>query len=168
MINGVKKLLLAVKPNQTSDFEVQVPTELYLHKHHITLSIKNPENSGVYLAKLEVYRTINDKSNGGGPQSIVVNEVKSANQLILTPNPFHQTLEIKLQAPVQNRSNISLKIYDTAGRLVRDLSHSLSSTLTTLFWNGQDDFGKQLPNGIYFLRLSLENRSLIEKIILLK
>jgi len=168
MINGVKKFSLAVKPNQASDFEVQFPTELYLHEHRVTLSIKNPENSGAYLAKLEVYRTINDKGNGGGPQSIVVNEVKPVETVVLTPNPFHQTLEIKLQAPVQNRGSTSLKIYDTAGRLVRDFSHSLPSTMTALSWNGRDDFGRRLPNGIYFLRLKSENRSLIKKIIMLK
>lgn len=82
------------------------------------------------------------------------------------PNPARNRLMINLQVPAGQKA--SLRVYDPAGRLVRDLSRMISSTTTILDWNCTDDRGRDLPKGVYFLRLSTLETEKTEKVILLR
>jgi len=166
LINGVKKLTLTVEPNQACDFEIPIPSELYKESHRVTFSIRNPANSGVYLAKLKVYRLIDGKM--GGPQSAFSSGLQSQNHLVLTPNPFNKNLDIRYQMPDKSQ-RISLKIYDATGRLAKTFNlPSNIGNLSSISWDGTDDTGIRLPNGIYFLELKSGDESMTEKVIMLR
>ncbi|MGB3479289.1 MAG: T9SS type A sorting domain-containing protein [bacterium] len=85
------------------------------------------------------------------------------------PNPFNKMTSIKLQIP-NTKSQTSLRIYDAAGRLVKDftqlLDYRLTSSQTT--WQGDDDVGRAVPPGVYFVRLESGDYKKTEKVILLK
>uniref|UniRef100_A0A7C4XV28 T9SS type A sorting domain-containing protein n=1 Tax=candidate division WOR-3 bacterium TaxID=2052148 RepID=A0A7C4XV28_UNCW3 len=101
------------------------------------------------------------------------------------PNPFRNHLMIKFQIPGQGvassqypvaskngvasnqKSVVSIKIYDAAGRLVRCLTLD-AKRLTPVVWDGTDDSGRRLPAGIYFLRLESDGFKETEKVILLR
>ncbi|MDH4209855.1 MAG: hypothetical protein OEV79_00180 [candidate division WOR-3 bacterium] len=77
------------------------------------------------------------------------------------PNPFSNTTHIRytLPAGIDSRqySGVSIKIYDSAGRLLRDLSDRISiiGNQLSVRWDGTDDSGSRLPVGVYFLATPL-------------
>jgi flagellar hook assembly protein FlgD len=89
--------------------------------------------------------------------------------LIITPNPFRQKTKINLRIG-QRAKFTELKIYDATGRLVKDFSRLTLDALrfTFLYWDGTDDKGERLPQGVYFVRLENEYEALTKKVVLIK
>ena len=69
------------------------------------------------------------------------------------PNPFHPTTTIRFDLP--RRTPVSLRIYDVAGRLVRNLVEGgmLEAGRHETAWNGQGESGQRVGAGLYFCRL---------------
>jgi len=90
-------------------------------------------------------------------------------KMLLCPNPFRQIANIKFQIP-RAKSQISLKIYDVGGRLIKnfELPTPYSLLPTSVSWNGTNDLGKKVATGVYFIRLETEGFYTIEKIVFLK
>lgn len=73
-----------------------------------------------------------------------------ANRFSLSPNPFHEKLQISLD---KANSPEQLDIYNLKGQLVRSLKHSERKSDSAVYtWDGKDALGKRLPAGIYLLR----------------
>ena len=122
-------------------------------------------------------------------------------RLWVYPNPFRNATTIKFQIPNPNdqipstgressqsgtnpksqtpnhsairnsQSEISLRIYDATGRLVRQFNHLTiqpSNHLTTVVWQGDDNSGRKLPAGVYFVRFEAGEFNNIEKIVLMR
>jgi Ca-activated chloride channel homolog len=68
------------------------------------------------------------------------------------PNPFNPATTISFDLP--NEGQVTLKIYDVTGRLVRVLvqEHKLAGTHSIL-WDGLDDAGQKVAAGIYLYRV---------------
>ena len=93
------------------------------------------------------------------------NQIPAKPSLSCYPNPFSRDLTIK----ISHAGNYDLTIYNLRGQLVTPLpKESSQASEHTLHWNGNDSQGKQLPNGIYFLRLATERGSLLHKIVLMR
>lgn len=72
------------------------------------------------------------------------------------PNPFAHTTEIEFYLP--NESHVNLKIYDITGKLVHILiDRNFSTGLVRVTWDGSDNHGNKLNNGIYFAILQTRN-----------
>jgi YVTN family beta-propeller protein len=70
------------------------------------------------------------------------------------PNPFSGRVRLQLTA---NGSRPVVRVYDVNGALVRDFgaTGSLAPLLSrSLVWDGTDDLGHRLPNGVYICRVS--------------
>lgn len=68
------------------------------------------------------------------------------------PNPFHPATSIPFE--LSGPGQVSLRIYDTGGRLVRSLvDEQLSGRFHVVEWDGRDNLGAPLPSGAYFYRL---------------
>ncbi|MCK4250894.1 T9SS type A sorting domain-containing protein [candidate division WOR-3 bacterium] len=72
-------------------------------------------------------------------------------RLEIYPNPFIQTLNIKFQN--QTEKVVSVKVYDVSGRLVKNLYTGIVNGNHTLIWSGNDDYGRIVAQGIYFMRV---------------
>ncbi|MEO0095594.1 MAG: T9SS type A sorting domain-containing protein [candidate division WOR-3 bacterium] len=164
-VNGAKKHTFTLKPNQPYDFDVLIPKELYQNTHRIILSIKNPNNTGVSLAGLSIYRKPEGKS-GGGPQSFSDKSLESGDQLIVAPNPFKEKTAIGFTCRIGYP--VSINIYDITGRLVRKFSDLIAQSSNQIIWDGCDDTGRYLPNGVYLLELKFPDKSLTNHVILLR
>lgn len=80
------------------------------------------------------------------PGFIAENYLSRAKAITVFPNPFNEGIEISLpQASMVKQ----LEIYAPNGRCVKTFNN-----LTNIRWDGCDDQGNRLPNGIYFLRLN--------------
>jgi hypothetical protein len=83
------------------------------------------------------------------------------------PNPCMGHVFIGYQLP--EVSEVSLKIYDTCGRLVRTLvSRKQKAGYYRVPWNRKDKADKQLPAGIYFYRLDTPEFESTKKLILVQ
>lgn len=82
------------------------------------------------------------------------------------PNPFrHSTL---IQFHIPNEGHVALKIYNTIGQLVRTIENrNLESGTFNAVWDGRNEQGIKVPNGIYFSVLTYGNVKLSKKIVVL-
>ncbi len=84
-----------------------------------------------------------------------------------TPNPFSTHTVISYSIPQQ--SNVMLNIYNFKGELVRRLHNGPKTAgQYSVEWNGLDDNGNTVNQGIYFYRLQTEDHSEAKKLLILK
>ena len=88
------------------------------------------------------------------------------------PNPFNPETWIPFE--LNQDSDVSLTIYDTAGRLVRRLDIGFQEAGTYLqrdraiYWDGRTQSGEQVASGTYFYTLKTEGYTSTQKMIILK
>ncbi len=82
------------------------------------------------------------------------------------PNPVSSFCLIRYALP--EPSQVSLKVYDISGRLVRELEKGMRfAGANSARWDGRDEFGKPAVNGVYFYRLEVSDKSWVRKTVLL-
>ncbi len=88
--------------------------------------------------------------------------------LKVNPNPFKNSLNIDYQ--LEHKTPVQIKIFDRSGRLVKSFDNLTNGQFSSnqIIWHGDDDFGRKVSTGIYFIRLDTQNQNRIEKAILLK
>jgi hypothetical protein len=85
----------------------------------------------------------------------------------VTPNPSRNGVHLTFSIP--ERVPVALKIYDVTGRLVRTLvDREIDPGSHAIQWSGDDDRGRRIGAGIYFIRLSGSSRCATRKIVLLR
>jgi flagellar hook assembly protein FlgD len=83
------------------------------------------------------------------------------------PNPVHDSTRIEFALP--RSGTVTLRIYDVAGRCVRKLfAGSLPWGTRQLIWNGRDDGGRDVANGVYFYRLEAGGEVRTRKLLLVR
>jgi hypothetical protein len=93
-------------------------------------------------------------------------------------NPYpidHDCLEIHAPNPIRKSSRISyvapsdycvtLQIYDAMGRCVHTVAKAESAASNVLTWDGKDRSGRDLPFGVYFLRLETDLEAHVTKLV---
>ena len=83
------------------------------------------------------------------------------------PNPFNPRTEIRFQ--LQEAGEVDLRIFDAAGRLVKNLArghHEIGEHV--LVWDGRDSGGMALSSGVYFLKLQSPAGEESKRMVLLK
>ena len=83
------------------------------------------------------------------------------------PNPFNPETTIKYN--LAEGTNVSLRIYNVVGQVVRTLvAEQQSAGRYTVRWNGSDDRGVSVSSGIYFYELRSQGFQDVKKLMLLK
>jgi hypothetical protein len=83
------------------------------------------------------------------------------------PNPFNPSTMLRFSLPAADQ--VSLRIYDVNGRLVRTLVDGvLAPGQHSAFWDGRSRQGAGAGSGVYVVRLTVGGRELTQKIQLLK
>ncbi|MEW6685949.1 MAG: FlgD immunoglobulin-like domain containing protein [Candidatus Edwardsbacteria bacterium] len=109
-----------------------------------------------------------------GSEEFVLNHLKSLKGIpkatILFqnyPNPFSSQTAIRYS--LSAISHTTLKIYNVAGQLVKTLvNERCSPGYYSMNWDGKDESGKRVADGVYFYRLETSNFSATKKMILLR
>lgn len=82
-------------------------------------------------------------------------------------NPIKGEMKIKFQ--IIETSEVDLIVHDVKGAIVKELLRTIKSPGTyTQIWNGNDEKGLPVPAGVYFYRLSANDKHYTKKIIWLK
>jgi hypothetical protein len=87
--------------------------------------------------------------------------------LEIYPNPCRQMTYIKFLTP---NTKCQIKIYDSSGRLVKNLSVPSSYFLvpSKITWDGTDQADQKVPTGIYFCELDIGVQRVVKKICLIR
>ena len=121
---------------------------------------------------------VTDNTNGCASTSAVVkvkvpckviddNLVAEDDALKVYPNPISTSCVISFA--IFQSSNVSLKIFDLQGRLIRTLAdESMNSGTHSFTWNAQDENGNETDEGIYLLQLKTEHEQKVVRISLIK
>ncbi len=126
-------------------------------------------NSGAYYKSdyftFYIYGSPGVEEQKVGPLQIV--------SLNICPNPFNLSTAIDYTIPYSGYTtgeNSTLKIYDVTGRMVKDFSGLLPANghRASIRWDGTDDNGRRVANGVYFIALDSQGFQEREKVILVK
>jgi hypothetical protein len=112
----------------------------------------------------------------GENEDYEVSDYKSS--IEVSPNPFSNITDIRWQpAPSSgarpgmiDNSPIEIKIYDIAGRVVKDFSGQLSviSDQSSVIWDGSDTNDKKLPSGVYIVKVSAGNNTATKQVLFIR
>jgi hypothetical protein len=84
-----------------------------------------------------------------------------------SPNPFNQNTEISFT--VAESGTVNLEIIDIYGKVVRTFAvDAKSGGASSVTWNGLDEAGIQMPNGVYVYKLTGQGFSLSKKMTLMR
>ena len=102
--------------------------------------------------------------------SIIGDKDMIANEFALHgnyPNPFNPSTAIRFNVDIQ--SHVSVKVFNLVGKEVRTLqNNALNSGFYSVTWNGKDNYGKDVPSGMYLYNIESNGRILSGKMLLLK
>jgi hypothetical protein len=115
-------------------------------------SYKDPVSPGAvyYYRIIEV--DVNGQQTMFGPVHAQAQSIAAYALSEGRPNPFNTEMKIRYQLPVA--SNVTLTVYNITGQRVRTLQNGAQpAAYYTATWNGKDDNGNSLSNGIYFYKL---------------
>jgi hypothetical protein len=85
------------------------------------------------------------------------------------PNPFNPTTTVRVGVPSDVQGNVTLKIYNVRGQLVKTMFQGRKSPgWYTFVWDGRNNRGGAVSTGVYFARFDDTKTVLTRKMILLK
>jgi hypothetical protein len=103
---------------------------------------------------------------GGAPGEPPLPETFALYQNV--PNPFNPSTRIEFDVPFAG-ANVTLRIYDVSGRLVRSLVDSEQTAgRRSVLWDGLNGTGEPVATGIYLCRLSGPGFRQTRKMVMLK
>jgi hypothetical protein len=85
------------------------------------------------------------------------------------PNPCRHQVAFEYALP--QAATVTAKVYDICGRVVSTLSEERCNpgvSVKPIIWNLRDINGNMVPNGVYFLKVSADGRSITRKITVLR
>src|SRR5690606_21506232 len=95
-----------------------------------------------------------------------------ADQLLAEPIPNPSPGDIRILYAVPGESGVSIEIFDTGGRRVRELVTRDASSGTRgvheAVWDARDDAGEKMASGIYFVRARSEGRTDTRRVVVLR
>lgn len=134
----------------------------------INETVRFPNSTGAYLVWTQGNSPPYDIyfADFGYPIGINESDKNAIYRLHVDPNPFNKITRIK--CPTDLNARVKLCIYDMSGKLIKSFTSNSILLGQGISWNGKDDSGKELPNGVYFCRLSTDKFLWCEKIVKLQ
>ncbi|MBN1827040.1 MAG: T9SS type A sorting domain-containing protein [Candidatus Eisenbacteria bacterium] len=87
--------------------------------------------------------------------------------LPVAPNPFNPAATIRFETNRPGRARVA--VYDVTGRLVRVVAdRNVPAGANAVVWRGEDDRGRAVASGVYFVRVETADRTATRKAVLLR
>ena len=86
-----------------------------------------------------------------------------------TPNPFRNG-KTAISYTTSTNGSVKLSIYDNTGRLVKTLIDRTNESAghKTIYWDGMDNNNRSVAAGVYFYKLTAEDRTATKRIVLVR
>lgn len=137
------------------------------HKKAPAASIYNPqtllfESGSLSIGDLDDYAYVSFRREAGASLTPLVLELKQN-----YPNPFMNQTQISWV--LDKEAEVNLDVFNLRGQKVKTLYRGLGQKgKQHLFWDVTDDNGSRVSSGVYFYRLSTPQRSIVQKMLLIK
>jgi hypothetical protein len=82
------------------------------------------------------------------------------------PNPARSIASISFSLP--KSGNYSLKVYNIAGQVIRNMDGKGNAGQNTVTWNGMDNSGRKVANGVYLYNLNAFGNSATKKLVVIR
>jgi len=82
------------------------------------------------------------------------------------PNPARSIASISFSLP--RPGNYSLRVYNIAGQVIRNLDGKGNAGQNTVTWNGLDNSGRKAANGVYLYNLNAFGNSATKKLVVVR
>lgn len=163
-----------VKAGQPTTVEVVVPPQWYAKDGSIVLTVNNINGKYAMATDVKLYefsKPVSTENTDGGTQTAFTAPATLPlnNQLCQNaPNPFGNQ-PTTIQYAVTKPGNVSLKIYNISGQVVKTLVNEDNQPgYYNVRWNGKDEAGKQAASGIYFYRIQANGFEGTRKLLIIK
>gem|GEM_PF-5791725 len=112
--------------------------------------------------------TSEDCSGWGGPFAPPLPETDSIEEMFeVYPNPVETN--IRMEYAINSNTKVSLQVYDLTGHLVRTvLEETKQPGSYTIEWDGLNNSGKEVKNGVYVCRIVTESFVKSKRIVLIR
>ncbi|MFC1537886.1 S8 family peptidase [Candidatus Latescibacterota bacterium] len=84
------------------------------------------------------------------------------------PNPFNNTNNFEIDILTENKSYISIAIYNILGQKIKTMRPEITSNKISVTWNGNDDYDLPVSSGIYIFRFYIGNYSISKKTLFIQ
>jgi acetyl esterase/lipase len=128
--------------------------------YKVTLTIRNAINSPDTTSQMV---TVTRTNIHGSADASVPADVLSQNH----PNPFNDATIIPFF--IKKTGPVRLRVVNLQGQVVRSLLHETKHPgQYAMVWKGRNDQGVQVPSGVYYYRLVVDDRVVCKKMVLLR
>ena len=155
---------VAASPSQIDLVESDVSTEAIIAvQRSLRLLEAVPEKSNAVQRTIQFLRLWLENVN---------QNVSETKLLPNYPNPFNPETWIPYQ--LAETADVSVKVYDVSGHLVRSISVGLKPVgyyLTrerAAYWDGRNEVGEPVSSGVYFLQLIADDFSATRQVVIVK
>lgn len=137
----------------------------------VDVSIKKIRGDYAICSAIEIFEYTSDEvSKSGGVQALISGPIFVSYRYELlqnAPNPCRQGTTIRYQ--LAKPGKVSLKVYNTLGQVVKTIVDSDQQPgLYSINWDGKDNQGRQVANGVYLYRLSAGSFTDTKKLVKIK
>jgi hypothetical protein len=129
---------------------------------------------GTYVFGFDTAVTVHLKTDDISVNSLVTSIKNGNDQKINTfslaqnyPNPFNPSTQISFNIP--SPENVQMVVFNSLGQKMRTLiNENLPSGTHQVAWNGRDNFGNELPAGIYYYQIKAGEFQQTRKMLFVK
>jgi hypothetical protein len=87
--------------------------------------------------------------------------------LVVYPSVARGRVNIAYNAGIR-AEGLGLSIYDISGRLVKKFTLGPTSAAEVVVWTGDDNLGRPVAAGVYFVKLTADGKENVDKAVLLR
>ncbi len=126
-------------------------------------------SSGNYKIKIEAYDTRLQK--GLWENEVKVETDMSLSSIYNFPNPFSRDTYFTFM--LSRPADVEIRVFTVAGNLIREITSSgLAAGYNQVYWDGRDDRGSSLANGVYLYKITAksdgQDKSEFGKLVVIK
>jgi Ca-activated chloride channel family protein len=156
----------------TDDFSSKIWAGNYIEEMETSSSTKNEDIAEIIdysisnriLSKYTAFLTLEpnmvvtpcDDCNGDEKAILIgIEKQPSAdkNTFEVFPNPFTSLVKIKMDFKNENPGDLSIRIFNAMGQLVKTVELNDSGSKLEFTWDGVDQFGNKAPKGTYIIKI---------------
>jgi hypothetical protein len=118
---------------------------------------------GLHTLSLKVWDVFNNSGEASLEFHVIKSEKFIVNELNNYPNPFSETTSFVFSHnQAEGKLDVSLRVFNLSGQIVKTIETSIVPTgyrSEPIYWDGRDDSGYPLANGLYIYRMQVRNEA---------
>jgi len=128
---------------------------------------------GEYNLKVEVIDANTSANTISENFSFLISNTLKLEKVVNYPNPMQGDTKFTYYLLNDDPADVSIKLYTVAGRLIKVINSASNQIgYNETYWDGTDEFGDKLANGVYFYKIiaksGSEKTEVIERLVVMR